>query len=137
MGGVTNTIDARRRNGSKQADLAGVGGINKFLAEVFVCPLKKSPLRYCEETETLISDQIGVSFPSSKHCDGGPSHSSRVYTREGNQRPSMARCGRRDYVRATQILSTVTRLHLWETLLIEQISNPKNDTIENQNCLEK
>ncbi|GAB2226259.1 hypothetical protein Droror1_Dr00022060 [Drosera rotundifolia] len=47
------------------ADLAGDGGggLNKFLAEVLVCPLTKSPLRYCEETETLISDRIGVSFP--------------------------------------------------------------------------
>ncbi|KAL9229607.1 hypothetical protein vseg_005057 [Gypsophila vaccaria] len=38
-------------------------GINKFLSEVIVCPFTKQPLRYCHKTESLISDQIGVSFP--------------------------------------------------------------------------
>ncbi|GAB2282868.1 hypothetical protein Dimus_017403 [Dionaea muscipula] len=38
-------------------------GINKVLSEILVCPLTKNPLRYCEKTESLISDQIGVSFP--------------------------------------------------------------------------
>ncbi|KAK9670656.1 hypothetical protein RND81_13G215700 [Saponaria officinalis] len=38
-------------------------GINKCLSEILVCPLTKQPLRYCEKTDSLISDQIGVSFP--------------------------------------------------------------------------
>ncbi|GAV74715.1 Trm112p domain-containing protein [Cephalotus follicularis] len=38
-------------------------GIGKTLSEILVCPLSKQPLRYCEETNTLISDSIGVSFP--------------------------------------------------------------------------
>ncbi|KDP23980.1 hypothetical protein JCGZ_25368 [Jatropha curcas] len=38
-------------------------GINKTLFEVLVCPLSKQPLRYCEETNSLISDAIGVSYP--------------------------------------------------------------------------
>ncbi|XP_074289938.1 uncharacterized protein LOC141616060 [Silene latifolia] len=38
-------------------------GISKTLSEILVCPLTKQPLRYCEKTGSLISDQIGVSFP--------------------------------------------------------------------------
>ncbi|GMH06574.1 hypothetical protein Nepgr_008414 [Nepenthes gracilis] len=38
-------------------------GINKTLSEILVCPLTKKPLRYCEKTESLISEDIGVSFP--------------------------------------------------------------------------
>lgn len=41
---------------------AGVG-ISKFLSETLVCPLTKKPLRYCEKTNSLVSDEIGVSFP--------------------------------------------------------------------------
>ncbi|GAB4848442.1 hypothetical protein Ancab_003139 [Ancistrocladus abbreviatus] len=41
---------------------AGVG-ISKVLSEILVCPLTKKPLRYCEKTNSLISDDIGVSFP--------------------------------------------------------------------------
>ncbi|XP_061367744.1 uncharacterized protein LOC133310772 [Gastrolobium bilobum] len=35
----------------------------KTLSEILVCPLSKQPLRYCEESNSLISDAIGVSFP--------------------------------------------------------------------------
>ncbi|XP_041020117.1 UPF0434 protein Mmar10_2939 [Juglans microcarpa x Juglans regia] len=38
-------------------------GLCKTLSEILVCPLSKQPLRYCEETNSLISDAIGVSFP--------------------------------------------------------------------------
>ncbi|XP_057975920.1 uncharacterized protein LOC131163340 [Malania oleifera] len=38
-------------------------GISKTLSEILVCPLSKQPLRVCEESGTLISDSIGVSFP--------------------------------------------------------------------------
>ncbi|RDX70494.1 Protein preY, mitochondrial [Mucuna pruriens] len=35
----------------------------KTLSDILVCPLSKQPLRYCEESNSLISDAIGVSFP--------------------------------------------------------------------------
>lgn len=38
-------------------------GISKTLSEILVCPLTKQPLRFCEKTGSLISDEIGVSFP--------------------------------------------------------------------------
>ncbi|XVF18064.1 hypothetical protein REPUB_Repub10bG0179400 [Reevesia pubescens] len=38
-------------------------GLNKTLSEILVCPLSKQPLRVCEESASLISDSIGVSFP--------------------------------------------------------------------------
>ncbi|XP_050377709.1 uncharacterized protein LOC126794951 [Argentina anserina] len=38
-------------------------GLNKTLYERLVCPLSRQPLRYCEETNCLISDAVGVSFP--------------------------------------------------------------------------
>ncbi|CAK7334185.1 unnamed protein product [Dovyalis caffra] len=38
-------------------------GISKTLSEILVCPLSKQPLRYCKETNSLISDFIAVSFP--------------------------------------------------------------------------
>ncbi|CAN0918828.1 Protein preY, mitochondrial [Linum grandiflorum] len=38
-------------------------GIGKTLSLVLVCPLSKQSLRYCKETNSLISDSIGVSFP--------------------------------------------------------------------------
>ncbi|RVW51787.1 hypothetical protein CK203_066627 [Vitis vinifera] len=49
-------------------------GINKTLSEILVCPLSKQPLRsdfffynhrVCEESGSLISDAIGVSYPVS------------------------------------------------------------------------
>ncbi|KAJ7944130.1 Protein preY, mitochondrial [Quillaja saponaria] len=40
-----------------------LGSLGKTLSEFLVCPLSKQPLRYCEETNSLISDTIGVSFP--------------------------------------------------------------------------
>ncbi|KAE8010663.1 hypothetical protein FH972_007014 [Carpinus fangiana] len=44
--------------------LIGAGnGLSKTLSEILVCPLSKQPLRYCEETNSLISEAIGVSFP--------------------------------------------------------------------------
>ncbi|OMO83506.1 hypothetical protein COLO4_22472 [Corchorus olitorius] len=41
---------------------AGIG-LSKTLSEILVCPLSKQPLRVSEETASLISDNIGVSFP--------------------------------------------------------------------------
>ncbi|GMI76964.1 hypothetical protein HRI_001365700 [Hibiscus trionum] len=38
-------------------------GISKTLSEILVCPLSKQTLRVCEESASLISDSIGVSFP--------------------------------------------------------------------------
>ncbi|KAH0973576.1 hypothetical protein GBA52_025732 [Prunus armeniaca] len=38
-------------------------GLSKTLSEILVCPLSKQPLRFCEETNSLVSDSIGVSFP--------------------------------------------------------------------------
>ncbi|XP_015889761.4 uncharacterized protein LOC107424463 isoform X1 [Ziziphus jujuba] len=38
-------------------------GLNKTLSQILVCPVSKQPLRFCEETNSLISDAIGVSFP--------------------------------------------------------------------------
>ncbi|EOX90782.1 hypothetical protein QUC31_002769 [Theobroma cacao] len=38
-------------------------GLSKTLSEILVCPLSKQPLRFSEETASLISDSIGVSFP--------------------------------------------------------------------------
>ncbi|OIV94857.1 hypothetical protein TanjilG_22054 [Lupinus angustifolius] len=35
----------------------------RSLSHVLVCPLSKQPLRYCELSNSLISDAIGVSFP--------------------------------------------------------------------------
>ncbi|KAB2618206.1 protein preY [Pyrus ussuriensis x Pyrus communis] len=45
-------------------------GLSKTLADILVCPLSKQPLRFCEQTNSLISDAIGVSFPIK---DGIPS----------------------------------------------------------------
>ncbi|KAF4375059.1 hypothetical protein CsatB_024272 [Cannabis sativa] len=38
-------------------------GLNKTLSQILVCPISKQPLRFCTETNSLISDAIGVSFP--------------------------------------------------------------------------
>ncbi|KAF7828987.1 Protein preY, mitochondrial [Senna tora] len=46
-----------------KALLQKAGPLGKTLTEILVCPLSKQPLRYCEETNSLISDAIGVSFP--------------------------------------------------------------------------
>ncbi|KAK9133788.1 hypothetical protein Scep_013316 [Stephania cephalantha] len=35
----------------------------KQFNEILVCPLSKQPLRLCEESNTLISDALGVSYP--------------------------------------------------------------------------
>ncbi|KAL2905924.1 Protein preY mitochondrial [Bienertia sinuspersici] len=43
--------------------MKNIEGIGKTLSEILVCPLTKQPLRYCEKTGSLISDEIGVSFP--------------------------------------------------------------------------
>ncbi|KAF7129915.1 hypothetical protein RHSIM_Rhsim10G0207600 [Rhododendron simsii] len=37
--------------------------ISKTLSEILVCPLSKQPLRICEQSNSLISDATGVSFP--------------------------------------------------------------------------
>ncbi|THU66625.1 hypothetical protein C4D60_Mb05t16120 [Musa balbisiana] len=44
----------------------GGGGGNsllKVLSEILVCPLSKQPLRYCQDSRSLVSDAVGVSFP--------------------------------------------------------------------------
>ncbi|CAL5366145.1 unnamed protein product [Camellia sinensis] len=38
-------------------------GISKSLLEILVCPLSKQPLRMCEQSNSLISDAIGVAYP--------------------------------------------------------------------------
>ncbi|KAK7406849.1 hypothetical protein VNO78_08483 [Psophocarpus tetragonolobus] len=35
----------------------------KTLCDILVCPLSKQPLRYCGDSNSLISDAIGVAFP--------------------------------------------------------------------------
>ncbi|KAK9156136.1 hypothetical protein Sjap_003616 [Stephania japonica] len=35
----------------------------KQFNEILVCPLSKQPLRLCEESNALISDALGVSYP--------------------------------------------------------------------------
>ncbi|XP_050228932.1 uncharacterized protein LOC126678102 [Mercurialis annua] len=37
--------------------------MNTILSEFLVCPLSKQPLRHCQETNSLISDSLGVSYP--------------------------------------------------------------------------
>ncbi|XP_004512168.1 uncharacterized protein [Cicer arietinum] len=37
--------------------------VTTLLSDFLVCPLSKNPLRYCEASNSLISDAIGVSFP--------------------------------------------------------------------------
>ncbi|XP_030535853.1 protein preY, mitochondrial [Rhodamnia argentea] len=44
-------------------DVAASTGFAKSLSEFLVCPLSKQPLRFCEKTNSLISEAIGVSFP--------------------------------------------------------------------------
>ncbi|KAL5181251.1 UPF0434 protein [Glycine soja] len=39
----------------------------KTLSDILVCPLSKQPLRYCQESNSLISDAIGVAFPVSSN----------------------------------------------------------------------
>lgn len=51
-----------------RALLCGGGAANAFvirqaLCEFLACPLSKQPLRYCEETRSLVSDAIGASYP--------------------------------------------------------------------------
>ncbi|WOL07281.1 hypothetical protein Cni_G16021 [Canna indica] len=43
----------------------GGGGslIGKVLSDILVCPLSKQPLRHCQDSQSLVSDAIGVSFP--------------------------------------------------------------------------
>ncbi|XP_027361824.1 uncharacterized protein LOC113869604 [Abrus precatorius] len=48
---------------SKQVLQKAGSPLAKTLSEILVCPLSKHPLRFCEESNSLISDAIGVSFP--------------------------------------------------------------------------
>ncbi|KAG0585652.1 hypothetical protein M758_2G027500 [Ceratodon purpureus] len=36
---------------------------NKSLLQYLACPLSKEPLRYCEKSQELVSDAIGVAYP--------------------------------------------------------------------------
>ncbi|KAK8710433.1 hypothetical protein V6N13_145757 [Hibiscus sabdariffa] len=38
-------------------------GLCKTLSDILVCPISKQTLRVCQESASLISDSIGVSFP--------------------------------------------------------------------------
>ncbi|XP_058090803.1 uncharacterized protein LOC131237149 [Magnolia sinica] len=38
-------------------------GVSKALSDLLVCPLSKQPLRLCPESNSLISDALGVSYP--------------------------------------------------------------------------
>ncbi|KAL6842373.1 hypothetical protein ACP4OV_027800 [Aristida adscensionis] len=64
-----------RRTAALLSRLAGAGaggrGIPQALSDVLVCPLSKTPLRYCEASGSLVSDAVGVSFPDI--IDGIPS----------------------------------------------------------------
>ncbi|XP_020597132.1 uncharacterized protein LOC110036903 isoform X3 [Phalaenopsis equestris] len=43
--------------------LKDAGAISKALLDILVCPISKQPLRYCQETQSIICNAIGVSFP--------------------------------------------------------------------------
>ncbi|KAJ7538538.1 hypothetical protein O6H91_11G053300 [Diphasiastrum complanatum] len=49
--------------------MAGAGKVaksavsNPKLLEYLVCPLSKTPLRYCEQSQELINDELGVAYP--------------------------------------------------------------------------
>ncbi|ERN08492.1 uncharacterized protein LOC18436620 [Amborella trichopoda] len=48
----------------KPPSRAVVKGVSKkLLSELLVCPLSKQPLRECGESNALISDALGVSYP--------------------------------------------------------------------------
>ncbi|XP_010920099.1 uncharacterized protein [Elaeis guineensis] len=50
--------------GASRALLLKDGGkISRALSDFLVCPLSKQPLRRCQDSQSLISDAIGVSFP--------------------------------------------------------------------------
>lgn len=36
---------------------------NKSLLQYLACPLSKEPLRYCEKSQELVSDAVGVAYP--------------------------------------------------------------------------
>lgn len=36
---------------------------NRSLLDFLACPLSKQPLRFCEKTNSLISDTLGISYP--------------------------------------------------------------------------
>ncbi|KAJ0969881.1 hypothetical protein J5N97_022758 [Dioscorea zingiberensis] len=41
----------------------GSGSISEVLSNVLVCPLSKQPLRQCQNSQSMISGSLGVSFP--------------------------------------------------------------------------
>ncbi|KAJ1403910.1 hypothetical protein SESBI_27034 [Sesbania bispinosa] len=46
--------------GSKEVLQKARSQLSPPLSDFLVCPLSKQPLRYCEESNSLISDAIGV-----------------------------------------------------------------------------
>ncbi|XP_020597122.1 uncharacterized protein LOC110036903 isoform X2 [Phalaenopsis equestris] len=46
--------------------LKDAGAISKALLDILVCPISKQPLRYCQETQSIICNAIGVSFPHAR-----------------------------------------------------------------------
>ncbi|XP_074578740.1 uncharacterized protein LOC141835208 [Curcuma longa] len=49
------------RTGSRSGGGGDVFG--KLVSDILVCPLSRQTLRYCPDSQSLISDSIGVSFP--------------------------------------------------------------------------
>ncbi|KAG0461857.1 hypothetical protein HPP92_020333 [Vanilla planifolia] len=49
-----------RRSGALLKDARA---LSNTLLDILVCPISKKSLRYCQETQSLISEEIGVSFP--------------------------------------------------------------------------
>ncbi|KAG6494200.1 hypothetical protein ZIOFF_049219 [Zingiber officinale] len=64
---------------------SGGGGGNgdvfgKLLSDILVCPLSRQALRYCPDSQSLISDSIGVSFPVCLDFPSpGNSHSTDIH----------------------------------------------------------
>lgn len=46
-----------------------MSGLDPWLLERLVCPITRTPLRYDEAAEELISDAAGLAYPI---CDGVP-----------------------------------------------------------------
>ncbi|MQM03904.1 hypothetical protein Taro_036691 [Colocasia esculenta] len=49
--------------GSKALLCPAADAIKRALSDFLVCPLSKQPLRFCERTQSLVNDALGVSYP--------------------------------------------------------------------------
>ncbi|KAI9109611.1 hypothetical protein K1719_019241 [Acacia pycnantha] len=61
--------------------------LGKTLTEILVCPLSKQPLRFCLETNSLISDAIGVSFPIKNGIPRLVPMDGKILEEEGTPKP--------------------------------------------------